>query len=195
MNELSMHTSKVNFVIFYEAWFSNICWVTLPADITVCFGVTAVETHDTRLFSLFLKCSKIKGEKIYIWTYLPMRTSMKASMEIWEELVKFIQQKMEQVLPVVVSLCIFFFSPSDLSGKSANIVLIWIVAWNTCINARLCQADIQDWHKSNKDNKVKLNLNFFFSLVRVLPRCLTIKCLESKPRTTWMQDCLTCRIR
>lgn len=110
MNELSMHRSKVNFVIFCKAWFSNICWVTLPADITVCFGVTAVETHDTRLFSLFLKCSKIKGEKIYIWTYLPMRTSMKASMEIWEELVKFIQQKMEQVLPVVVSSCIFFFT-------------------------------------------------------------------------------------
>lgn len=63
MNELSMHTSKVNFVIFYEAWFSNICWVTLPADITVCFGVTTVETHDTKLFSLFLKCSKIKGGK------------------------------------------------------------------------------------------------------------------------------------
>lgn len=39
----------------------------LPVEVTVCFGVTAMETHDSRASLLFLMYSKIKEMQFYSW--------------------------------------------------------------------------------------------------------------------------------
>lgn len=122
--------------------FVGLCFL-LTSLVTVCFGVTAVETHDRRggvLSVCFFFVCMVKSRKCRIHTQMSLIWLQEVQKQVWRceknwlhffnwsafccVLVFFVH-----FVFVLGFLCFFF--TFKLSGeRSENIVQVWFVAWN-----------------------------------------------------------------